>query len=62
MFLTGVCHPFQYVLDILTWYAIQGANCQIVTQALNLPALPNNTTTTQRRQQIMDYLGCGITT
>jgi hypothetical protein len=31
MFLTGMCHPFQYVLDILIWYAIQGANCKFVT-------------------------------
>jgi hypothetical protein len=53
MFLTGVCHPFQYVLYILIWYAIQGANCKIVAQALDLPALPNNATTTQRRQQII---------
>jgi len=39
---------------------LTGANCQIVAQALNLSALPNNATIAQHRQQIMDYLGCGI--
>jgi len=37
-----------------------GPNCQIVANALNLPALPD-ATIAQRRQQIIDFLGCGIT-
>jgi len=40
---------------------LTGVHCQILAQALNLPALPNNATIAQRRQQVMDYLGCGIT-
>ncbi|KIM82071.1 hypothetical protein PILCRDRAFT_8309 [Piloderma croceum F 1598] len=41
--------------------ALTAGNCQIVAQALNLPALPHNANIAQRRQQIMDHLGCGIT-
>jgi len=40
---------------------LTGPNYQLVAQALNLPVLPNNATIAQRRQQVMDYLGCGIT-
>jgi hypothetical protein len=52
------------LLDILTvqyQLCYPGPNCQILSQALNLPVLPNNATTTQCCQQVMDYLGCGIT-
>jgi len=41
-------------------YSYPAANCQIVAQALNLPALPHNATIAQCCQQIMDYLGCRI--
>ncbi|KAF8655050.1 hypothetical protein AX14_008216 [Amanita brunnescens Koide BX004] len=36
------------------------ANCITVAQALGLPALPLHTTVVNRRQQIIDFLGCVI--
>ncbi|KAL6298816.1 hypothetical protein BKA93DRAFT_809574 [Sparassis latifolia] len=35
-------------------------NCQTLATALVLPALPGQPTVVQRRQQLLDYLGCGI--
>ncbi|KAF8628081.1 hypothetical protein AX15_004101 [Amanita polypyramis BW_CC] len=36
------------------------ANCITVAQALGLPALPPHTTAINRRQQIIDFLGCAM--
>jgi len=39
---------------------LTAANCQIVAEILHLPVLPPNVLVVRRRQQIADYLGCGI--
>ncbi|TFK33382.1 hypothetical protein BDQ12DRAFT_727819 [Crucibulum laeve] len=36
------------------------AMCQALAGSLGLPALPPATTIQQRRQQIIDFLGCGL--
>jgi len=36
------------------------ANTHIVSEALGLPA-PNNALVAERRQQIIDFLGCAMT-
>jgi hypothetical protein len=60
MSLTGVSILLD-ILNLQSQLCSPDANCQIVAQALNLPALPNNASVAQRRQQVMDYLGCDIT-
>ncbi|KAF9515124.1 hypothetical protein BS47DRAFT_1342282, partial [Hydnum rufescens UP504] len=39
---------------------LAAVNCQIVAHILHLPPLPADTLVVDRRQQIADYLGCGI--
>jgi len=43
---------------VFTIFAV--ANTQFVSETFGLPALPNNALVAERRQQIINFLGCAM--